>query len=372
MSSTKEALFINEEMLSKLPGVGDEEVSVEEREMAKQVGRAFFSSLGTKPNGEYTHDADEICIPESVGRYRIFSHKMSPNQPLYRVDDSPEIERKLDCLYNGEDLEYSMVVASAASVGAGLNETAVADKPMTESERIVFFLCGGGFASSDTPLSKWYYLRLSKELGMRLFVSRYNAIPDHVFPRALHDVYSSYNHLLEHSGFKSKNIVFVANSAGCNLALGAMQLALMHGRPMPAGCVLVSPLLDLTMAQDSWRRNQDHCVLPLVPLAEGHCLSRVYFGPTAAAGTDAFVKQLRHPLLSPLFCDAAGFPPMQVQVGGDEVLLDEAKDFVRRANKSNVLAELVVYPQQNHYTLLRGRSQLDKVYGNTKRFIDSL
>ncbi|KAJ1801643.1 hypothetical protein LPJ59_000132 [Coemansia sp. RSA 2399] len=361
MTAAETSAFINEDMLSKLPGVGDEEVSAGEREMTKQMGRAFFSSLGDKK----TSDTEEIAIPASVGRYRIFGHKMSPNQPLYKVEDSPEIERTLSCLYDNSGLEYSMVVASASSAGVG-------DKPAAENERIVFFLSGGGFASSDTPLSKLYYLRLSKELGMRVFVSRYSTIPDHVFPRGLHDVYTSYNHLLEHCGFQSRNIVFIANSAGCNLALGALQLARMHGRPMPAGCVLVSPLLDLTMTQDSWRRNLDHCVLPLIPAAEENSFARVYLGPTASAGDEAFAKQLRNPLVSPLYCDPAGFPPMQIQVGADEVLLDEATELAQRANTAKVPVELVVYPQQNHHTILRGKSQLDKVYGHMKKFTDGL
>ncbi|KAJ2869178.1 hypothetical protein GGI22_000422, partial [Coemansia erecta] len=210
------------------------------------------------------------------------------------------------------------------------------------------------------------------ELGMRVFVSRYSTIPDHVFPRALHDVYTSYNHLLENCGFQSRNIVFIANSVGCNLALGALQLARMHGRPMPAGCVLVSPLLDLTMTQGSWRRNLDHCVLPLFPADKDNSLARVYFGPTASADNEEFVKKLRNPLVSPLFCDPAGLPPMQIQVGADEVLLDEATEFAKRASTAQVRVELVVYPQQNHYTILRGKSQLDKVYGNTRRFTDSI
>ncbi|KAJ2399567.1 hypothetical protein GGI23_002576, partial [Coemansia sp. RSA 2559] len=126
MTEAEASAFINEDMLSKLPGVGDEEVSAEEREMAKQVGRVFFASLSNKKTSS---DAEEIAIPASVGRYRIFSHKMSPNQPLYKVEGSPEIERVLSSLYDNSRLEYSMVVASASSAG-------VADKPAAENERI--------------------------------------------------------------------------------------------------------------------------------------------------------------------------------------------------------------------------------------------
>ncbi|KAJ2558883.1 hypothetical protein EV175_000587 [Coemansia sp. RSA 1933] len=367
MTSADATFFISNEALSRLPGVGDDEVTAEEGEMAKQAGRAYFLNLAGK-TGDSKDKANaaaenELDIPESMGRYRIFGHQISPSQPLYKVGDDPDIEGKLNSLRCDNSLEYSMVVVSAP-----LSSASVSEMPVAEDEKIVFLLSGGGFASSDSPFSKLYYLRISKELGMRVFVSRYSTIPDHAFPRALHDVYTSYNHLVGHCGFQPKNIVLLANSAGCNLALGALQLLKMQGQFMPARCVLVSPLLDLTLSQDSWRRNLDHCVLPMMPLSEDICLPRLYFGPSAKKDVDEFTKQLCHPLLSPLFCDPTGFPPMQIQVGDYEVLLDDAKEFEQRARKANVPVELIIYPQINHYTILRGKTQLDKVYGNKKRF----
>ncbi|KAJ2513264.1 hypothetical protein H4217_006430 [Coemansia sp. RSA 1939] len=376
MSQNEETVIISKDMLSKLPGVGDEEVSAEERELAKQIGHAFFTSLGSTPNTQNRQEEEDASIPESVGKYKVFSHRMPADQLPHKIDDSPETESKLNSLLNQKDLEHSLVVACAASVSAKFNdsEAVLADKPLSDGERVVFFLSGGGFASSDTALSKWYYLRMSTELGMRVFVSRYSVIPEHVFPRALHDVYTSYCYLIQKSGFCAQNIALVANSAGCNLALGALQLARMQGYSLPGCCVLISPLLDLTVSRSSWKRNHDRCVLPLVPVSQENSLARVYYGPApAAAGfadDDELLRQISHPLVSPLFCDPAGFPPMQIQVGGDEVLLDEATEFAHRVQRENGSAELVVYPQQNHYTVLRGKLQLNQVYGNTSRFID--
>ncbi|KAJ2900090.1 hypothetical protein GGI21_004771 [Coemansia aciculifera] len=133
--------------------------------------------------------------------------------------------------------------------------------------------------------------------------------------------------------------------------------------PSVAGCIVCEPFIDLTMSHSSWQGNQDKCVLPYVPCAEPGSISRVYFGPTDGVAAD-ILSVLRLPLLSPLFADVTVFPPMQIQVGEDDVLHDEAKAFAARIPT----AELIVYPGINHYTLLRGRAQLDLYYGNMRKF----
>ncbi|KAJ2846276.1 hypothetical protein IWW36_004425 [Coemansia brasiliensis] len=79
---------------------------------------------------------------------------------------------------------------------------------------------------------------------------------------------------------------------------------------------------------------------------------------------------LQHPLLSPLFADPRQFPPVQIHVGESDVLADDAADYAAQAHAcSPKSAELLTYPGMNHYTILRGKTQLDKMYSSMRRFI---
>ncbi|KAJ1986535.1 hypothetical protein GGI25_006354 [Coemansia spiralis] len=353
--SAKDFEIFNKDILSRLPGVGDAEVTEEENRMAKQVGRRFFTTLGTHT----TTSEPEISIPGSFGHYRIFNYHV--DHPPFKAGDA-EIERKLDAVHRAGSSGNSMVVAALPTMG-------LEDQPICEGEKILVFLNGGGFATSDTPLSKWLYLRLSRELSsQRVFVPRYSTIPQSVFPRALYDTYTAYLYLVE-KGFRPGDITFVAVSAGCNLAMATMLLLQMNQREVPRGCILISPLLDLTIKHGSWTRNQEHCVLPYVSLENSKCLARVYYGD--GENQEDFAKKMENPLVSPFYGTAEGLPRMQIHVGECEVLLDEATDFASKVKAQGGCAELLVYPKTNHYTIMRGKTQLDKLYGAMQRFIEA-
>ncbi|KAJ1860544.1 hypothetical protein LPJ78_005786 [Coemansia sp. RSA 989] len=98
-------------------------------------------------------------------------------------------------------------------------------------------------------------------------------------------------------------------------------------------------------------------------------MPRMYFGP----GDDMF-QMLKHPLLSPLFADPRQFPPVQIHVGEDDVLADDAAEYAAQARARARAcgpqpAELLTYPGKNHYTVSRGKTQLDKIYSSMRRFI---
>ena len=125
------------------------------------------------------------------------------------------------------------------------------------------------------------------------------------------------------------DIVFSGDSSGGGLAVSALLKLKEIGAPMPRAVVLTSPWVDLTLSGESHRTNAAH------PNPNEANLRR-------AAEWYAPVVQHREALVSPLFADLSGLPPMLVQAGGNEVLLDDARQLVARAQATGVAARLSV------------------------------
>ncbi|KAJ2333754.1 hypothetical protein GGI00_002171, partial [Coemansia sp. RSA 2681] len=298
---------------STIPGVGDAEVTDDERATARIVGHGLFGSLAGHKGFPETSLSDEPAIPAKFGSFRIFEYGMPANQQPYKVDGDRLTQARLSALYTQDRSgqlsgKHSMVVAVSSTISAASSKVTLDDKPMCENERIVLYVLGGGFVMSDSPQSKWMYIRLSQELGMRAFVPRYHVAPQYVYPRPLHDVYTAYQHLVSR-GFRPQDILMMGASAGANICLSVLQLLGAGGEPSSvAGCVIFEPCLDLTMSHASWQSNQDVCVLPYVPSTDPGSLSRIYLGPIdddddGVEGNADVAEVLRRPLISPMFAD---------------------------------------------------------------------
>ncbi|KAJ2213633.1 hypothetical protein EV180_006191 [Coemansia sp. RSA 518] len=357
--------FLNPD-ISMMQGVGDMEVTEEENTLAIQMGHIVTAKALKSGVDAVMPAMPDPEIPASVGQFHTFPYAMPAAQQPYVVDD-PVIQARLTRVYEQEqtgELEEpnSMVVACASSVCT--SEQALDVKPQSSSERIVLYVCGGGFVSSDTALLKWHYMRVSQELGQRVFVPRYHVAPAHVFPRAIHDVYTAFMYLVQ-QGFQAQDITVLGISAGANIALAVVELLRIQKEPEPSRIVVVAPCVDLTLSMDSWTRNHDKCVLGYIPEENPHSMPRVYYGDVEP-GVDVFAM-LRHPLLSPLFGRAHAGPPLQIHSGTCDALADDAVALAQHVPH----AELITYPGRNHYTILRGKQQLDAMYAHMRRFIQT-
>ncbi|KAJ2840841.1 hypothetical protein FBU31_000068 [Coemansia sp. 'formosensis'] len=354
---------------STMPGVGDAEVTDDELAMARKMGHLVFGNLAAHKGFPATLPSDDPQYPPEIGSYRVFEYLMPATQQPYQVSGDDFTLSRLTALYSQDRAgqlpgEHSMVVAVSATVST--SSEALDDRPINDNERIAIYVPGGGFISCDSPEMRLSYIRMSQEMGMRVFVPRYHVAPAHVYPRPVHDVYTAYQHL-ESQGFRPENIVMVGASAGANICLAVLQLLAAEGKSQRiAGCVIAEPCLDLTMSHDSWQRNQHVCILPYVPTTSPWSLPRFYLGPVDD-GVDA-VEILRRPMLSPISADVSVLPPLQIQIGCDDSLYDESVAFAKRIPS----AELITYEGINHYTMFRGRTQLDRYYGNLRRFADKV
>ncbi|KAJ3163585.1 hypothetical protein HDU86_000168 [Geranomyces michiganensis] len=213
------------------------------------------------------------------------------------------------------------------------------------SDRCVLYLFGGGFCyfTSETyaPGMPWIIERISgPTASVCLLESR--SSPEHLFPAALDDVVATYVALLK--VYQSSNIAIAGDSSGGGLALGLCARLKVLDLPMPACLAIMSPWTDLSCTSQSWTSNAD---LDVLPQPQGlFNIPRNYLGP------DYHIIALNNSLVSPACSPKGafeGFPPTLIQVGGAEVLLDDAKAVAEKMEMDGCVVDLQIYKDQIHF-----------------------
>jgi acetyl esterase/lipase len=207
----------------------------------------------------------------------------------------------------------------------------------TEPRGVIFHLHGGGFALGSAASSVGFASDLARKAGMSAITVDYRLAPEHPYPAALHDVTAAYQALLDREG-SGAPIVVSGESAGGNLAVELLIAAKQRGLAMPAAAVLFSPMTDLTVSSDSYNTKAD--VDPNITAAAIHTRVHDYLTGT---GTDP-----ADPAVSPIFADLTGLPPLLVQAGSHEVLLDDAIRLATRAAAHDVAVILDITPHVGH------------------------
>lgn len=199
------------------------------------------------------------------------------------------------------------------------------------TERPVLYVHGGGYSLGSPESTRPLAARIARRLGAELILPRYRLAPEHPCPAALDDVLAVWRALA-----RSQRWILAGDSAGGGLALAAAMCLRDAGGPLPAGLVLLSPWSDLTMSGASIDALAQHEVM----------LRRA--GLELMAGRYAGALSREDPRVSPAFGSFEGLPPILIQVGGHEVLLDDARDVASKAERAGVAVELQIYPQQVH------------------------
>jgi monoterpene epsilon-lactone hydrolase len=188
---------------------------------------------------------------------------------------------------------------------------------------------------SDAFLAAGLASQIARRTDAKVISVDYRLAPEHPYPAAVDDALAAYEALLR-SGVAPSDIVFAGESAGGGLAIATMINARDRGLDLPAAAYVMSPYVDLTLAGATMDTKRD--VDPL--------LNRELLAPRVAdyvAGQDAGLN-----LISPVFADLSGLPPLVIQAGSHEVLLDDAVRLARQAATSNVQVALDITPQVPH------------------------
>jgi acetyl esterase/lipase len=207
--------------------------------------------------------------------------------------------------------------------------------PGARENRALVYVHGGGYTMGSLATHRALCARISRLGRMRVLNVGYRLAPEHPHPAAIEDMVAAVRWVYA-QGFAPSRVAIGGDSAGGGLTLATLLSLRDAGAPLPAAGVCISPWTDLSASGDSIRTKAN--VDPMVtegPLRE---MAAAYLG-----GKDA-----RTPLASPLFADLRGLPPLLVQVGDAELLLDDATRFASRARDAGVDVTLEVWEEMFH------------------------
>ncbi len=226
--------------------------------------------------------------------------------------------------------------------------------PGVDRARALLFLHGGAYVMGSLSTHRDLASRLARAAGARALTVGYRLAPEHRFPAALDDALAAYRWLLA-EGFEPRHIAVAGDSAGGGLALAMLVALRDRGLPLPAAFAGLSVNVDLEGTGESMdTRAANDPVIQRRFLLE---TARHYLGD----------HDRRDPLASPLYADLAGLPPMLLQVGSLETLLDDSTRLAERARAAGVEARLEVWEDMFHgwqlyaKMLPEGRAAIEQV-----------
>jgi acetyl esterase/lipase len=191
----------------------------------------------------------------------------------------------------------------------------------------ILYLHGGGYVMGSVATHRSLIARIARASGVRCLAIDYRLAPEHPFPAAIEDACASYR-WLQAEGIPASGIVIAGDSAGGGLTLGTLVALRDAGERLPAAAVCISPLADLELTGDSATRGDIDD--PMVSQAGTLVMAEAYLQGSSA----------RDPRVSPIHADFKGFPPLRIEVGTREILLDDAKRVAQRARTAGVEVEL--------------------------------
>lgn len=218
----------------------------------------------------------------------------------------------------------------------------------------VLYLHGGAYTMGSCATHRTLAARLALASRLRVLHPEYRLAPEHPFPAALEDSVAAYRWLLA-SGVPPQNTVVAGDSAGGGLAI-VLAVALRDAaEPLPAAIVCMSPWADLAMAGESYRTRA--AVDPVCSVETSRFHAAQYVG----------AHDPRTALISPVYADLHGLPPLLVQVGDREILLSDATQLAERARADGVEVRLKVWQGMWHVWQLfaryvpEGQQALDEI-----------
>lgn len=202
-----------------------------------------------------------------------------------------------------------------------------------ESDDVIFYIHGGAYAVGSAAASAGLASDIVRRAGARAISIDYRLAPENPYPAAVNDTVAAYRALLE--TVPAARIALAGESAGAGLTVATLVALKMAGLPQPSSAVMFSPWADLTLSGDSMKSKA--AVDPALTPAGLRLRAADY-----ARG------DLADPLVSPVFADLTGLPPLLIQAGSHEILLDDATRLAVHAAAADVQVTLEVTPGVPH------------------------
>jgi monoterpene epsilon-lactone hydrolase len=245
----------------------------------------------------------------------------------------PERRRRLDDVGSVWPVADDVKLA-AIDVGGVPGEYSIV--PGSDASRILLFFHGGGYCSGSIVSHRRMVSEAGRATGTRTVAIAYRLAPEHPFPAAYDDALTAWR-FLRNQGIPAVRIAIAGHSAGAGLAIGLINQLRDAREELPACAWLASPWTDLTMSGSTLATKD--AVDPLI--------HKGYLNELASAYLPAGMNR-RDPRVSPLYADLRDFPPILIQVGSAETLLDDATRFAAAAGEADVPVTLEVWPHMIH------------------------
>ncbi len=200
---------------------------------------------------------------------------------------------------------------------------------------VILHCHGGGYSTGSSLYARTLTSKLAESTSMDVLCFDYRLAPEHPYPAATEDAMKVWDYLML-LGYGARDIILTGDSAGGNLALSLVLKLKEQGRLLPRGIVLMSPWTDLTSSGKSFEAKAE-----VDPVLDRDYIDRM----VAAYAPDMDLKQ---PLISPLFGDFEGFPPVYIQVGENEILLSDSLRLHQALVDANVSVKMDTYKGMWH------------------------
>ena len=207
--------------------------------------------------------------------------------------------------------------------------------PGADPGRVLLYLHGGGYVIGSIATHRGLVSRLASATGSRALSVGYRLAPEHPFPAAVDDATAAYRWLVS-SGVEPSRIVIAGDSAGGGLTLATLLALRDAGDRLPGAGVCISPWVDLEGLGESMTGKAD--VDPMVKRDGLMEMARMYLGSADP----------KNPLAAPLHGDPTGLPPLLIQVGTRETLLDDSTRFADKASRAGVNVTLEPWDEMIH------------------------
>ena len=208
--------------------------------------------------------------------------------------------------------------------------------PGASEQQVILYLHGGYYVSGSCNTHRDLVSRISRASKACVLLIEYRLAPEHPFPKGLEDAIKAYNWLVSTKKISQKNIIIAGDSAGGGLTLATLLKLKNMKTELPIAAICLSPWTDLAITGDSIKTKSEEDPA-LTPERTEYC-AKLYLGE----------ENPQSPLASPLYGDLKGLPPLLIQIGTAEILLDDSLRLAKHAKEAGVDVKLEVWEDMIH------------------------
>lgn len=206
--------------------------------------------------------------------------------------------------------------------------------PSPKKDKVILYFHGGGFCLGIFPSNREFVARICSMTEADVYMPDYRLAPENPFPAALEDAIAIYKGMIE-NGFNGKDIIIMGDSSGCALAVAALLALKQSNVEMPYAMNFITPVFDLAGKGDSFTTKAAKDPYKLVnPLG----IAKIYVD----------TKKPTSPLISPLYGELDGLPPVLIHAAEFDVFLSDSTRFAEKAENAGVKVNIKVWRKMWH------------------------